>query len=69
MLILAEYIEKSPLGAYFYHSKGIGIIGTELKFVQIKITSKGDPFKPYDVVNPIYEKWNDLIKLANKMAP
>jgi predicted RND superfamily exporter protein len=43
----------------------IGLIDGKLKFAMIEVAIVAVRYSPYDVLNPIYEKWRTLIRIYN----
>lgn len=67
-----EYLKlfiKSVNGSKHFNQNRIGLIKDELKYIQIKTSSIGIPFKPYDVLNPLFEDWDELVTEYNDKAP
>lgn len=41
----------------------------ELRYVFIKVSAKGTPFRPYNELNPLYNKWKALINQSKTDLP
>ena len=66
---LNDWVSTTQAGQLAKFSNEVGFIDNKLAYMKVTAQSVGNSRDPYDVKNPIYLKWENLVAEYNKNAP